>query len=125
MATNVPFLLILKTALLANSTATVSYAVPPAEDLYLEDMRVASTGAFSITNIRNSNGRPYTNASSATTIPSTLLAFGNTNTQGFTEFSVPLLIAGSETILFDLIDTSGAGNSVSILISCNRLIKVS
>lgn len=119
-----PFLLVMNVVLNSNGTGTMTYAVPPAEDLYIRDLAFVSSGAFSITNIRNSNGRIYSNTSTNNPIVSTMLANGNTNVQRFSEFDEPLVIMGSESIIIDFADTSGASNTVRVLMNCTRNLKV-
>lgn len=121
--TEFPFLLYLDSAVTANGTATLSYSVPPAENLYIAEIYLASTGAFGITNIRNSNGRVYTNASTSKYITSTLLAIGNTNVQRYNILALPLLIEGSEQLIVDLFDTSGSTNTVRLLGNCRRVLR--
>lgn len=123
MENEFPFLLILQSALTANGTGTMSYSVPPAEDLYIYEWYFTGTGAFSITNVRNSNGRIYSNTSSAIAIPSTMLAMGNTTVQRFNQLVAPLKISGSEQLLIDIIDTSGSGNTVRMLANTKRLVR--
>jgi len=124
MASEAPYLLYLETALTSNGTATLSYSVPPSEDLSIVEFTFSSTGAFGITNLRNSNGRIYSNTSSAKYIPSAHLALGNTNQQRFYQLVVPLLIRGSEQLIVELIDTSGSANTVKLTLNCSRMLTI-
>jgi len=116
MANQFPYLLYLEQVLTSGGTGSVSYTVPANEKLELHELYVASTGAFEITDIRDSSGKHYTNASLAFGIPSSLLSRASNNYNVFKVFPVPVLLDGALIIYWDLFDTSGAGNTVGLLI---------
>lgn len=115
-----PYLVILSSVLAASGAGTVSYTVPANEELELNQLFVASTGAFSITDIRDSSGQHYTNASQAVGIPSTLLSAAANNYNVFKEFLSPILIEGAKILYIDVLDTSAAPNTVRLLLSGKR-----
>lgn len=120
--TQIPFILLGRVSLLANSTGTFSYPVPQNEELKLRDLVFSSTGAFSITGIRTADGRNYTNASSSAPIPSTVLASGANNNNNIRDFVPDLVVAGGSILYVDLIDTSGAGNVVNLTFNAERKV---
>ena len=116
MANQFPYLLYLEQALTAAGTGSLSYTVPANEKLELHQLFVVSTGAFEVTDIRDSSGKHYTNASLAFGIPSSLLSRATNNYNVFMNFPVPILLDGALIIYIDLFDTSGAGNTVGLLL---------
>lgn len=112
-----PFFLQFQYVLTANGTGTVQYPVPPNEKLELSELRFVSTGAFSVTDIRDSTGKHFTNASSAVPILSTLLQNAQNGYISAKDFDVPLEVGGNVTFYMDLKDTSGAGNTVNLLLT--------
>lgn len=122
MAKRVPFFLVLEAVLAGNGTGSVSYSVPPSEQLLLAEMVFVATGAFNITNIRTSDGLANTNATPAIEIPSTVMQNGANSNRGIKEFAEPLLVNGSITVYVDLEDSSGAGNTVTLVFNAIRII---
>jgi hypothetical protein len=73
-----------------------------------------ATGAFAITDIRDSSGNHYTNASVAVPLPSTVLASGANNNNALKDFFKNIFIDGGSIFYVDVKDTSGAGNTVNL-----------
>lgn len=115
-----PFFLVLEVALAASGTGTVSYTVSKQERLEISRLLHESTGIFNVTDIRNSNGLHYTNASALEELPGAMLADVTDDYNAIGEFPIPLVVAGGETIYIDLEDSSGAGNTVTIVAVCTR-----
>lgn len=115
-----PYLLQLAAVLTNGGTGTVSYTVPANEELDLFQLFAVATGAFSITDVRDSAGNHYTNAAAANPIPSTLLSTPTNNYNVFQDFPVPIHIEGAKIIYIDVIDTSGAGNTVRMMLPGKR-----
>lgn len=113
MAT-IPFIVYLETVLGANGTGTLSYTVPPGEKLTINDLIQDATGAFEVTGIRDSSGRYYTNASPNTGIPRGAFKEMGTAFLGFDFYKTPLVIEGGLIFYIDIVDTSGAGNTVQV-----------
>lgn len=111
----IPYLLRLQSVLVAGGTGSLFYAVPPDQSIELQDFVFVSTGIFNITGFRNGGGTSFTNASAATPILSTLVAAAGNNFNLLKLFTPPLRIEGGDTLYIDLIDTSGAGNTVTFL----------
>lgn len=115
-----PYTLTLQIALAASSTGTLSYNVPQNESLELNDMRFISTSTFNVTDIRDSSGKHYTNASAAQPILSSMLQSAANANLSVKDFQEPLLIDGGKTFYIDLIDTSAAPNTVRLVFTGKR-----
>lgn len=109
------FTLVLEAALTSGGAATISYTVPPNEKLTLNSMVYNSTGIFNITDIRDSAGYHYTNASPATEIPSGVLANGANNFNSLKDFSAPIIIEGGMIFYVELEDSSAGANTVTLV----------
>lgn len=116
----VPYFLQLSITLGGNGTGTITYTVPRNETLSLRQIRYNSTSTFNITDIRDSTGRNYTNASSSNAIPSAVIQDGGSNTIGIQEMQPDLVIEGAGTFYIDLADTSGANNTVQVTLVGTR-----
>lgn len=110
-----PFLLVLETALNANGVGTVSYQVSPMETLTLTGLVFASTGTFNITSIRDSGGRQYTNATATVEIPSSVIPSGANANNAIWEFPTPMVIEKGNSLIIELEDSSGSGNTVTLI----------
>jgi hypothetical protein len=115
-----PFLLVLEAVLVAGGTGTVSYPIPSGETLELDELVFQSTGVFNVSDIRDSNGNHFTNASLTTEIPSVVLASGANNNNALKRFPIPIEIKGSTIFYVDLEDSSGAGNTVTLVFAGRR-----
>lgn len=115
-----PFLIVLQSVLLANGTGTMSYTVPNGESLEISSLVFQSTGTFAVTDIRNSASLHYTNASASIPIPSAVLPSSANNFNSIGEFISNIKLGGGDIIYFDVKDTSGAGNTVNIVLSAVR-----
>lgn len=122
MATQFPYLLVLPVVLTSGGTGTGQYTVPANEMLELNQLFIASTGVFSITDIRDSSGQHYTNAAPSQPIPSTLLSAAGNGYNVFKDFPAPIIVQGGKIISIDLIDTSGAGNTVRLFLPGKRIL---
>jgi hypothetical protein len=120
MAQN-PFLIAGSTVLAANGAGTFSYTIPEGESYRFKEWRFTSTGAFTITGIRDSNGQFYSNASQAVGILSTHLQSPASANIGIQGFMSPLELKGSVQLLIDYLDTSGAGNTVRLTMTAERV----
>lgn len=115
-----PQLIVLQATLTANGTGTLTYTVDPSEEFRVTGWIWDSTGTFEITDIRSSNGISYTNALSNKTIPSSVLAQANTNNNLIGAFPVPLILKDNNVLNIDITDTSGAGNTVKVILIAER-----
>lgn len=123
MSTNIPFELYLSATLNANGSGTMTYQVPQGQQLELDEFTFIATGAFKLTGLRDANGINYTNASPSNGIPSTMLANGLNQFNVIKDFKPNLIISGGNVLYIDVLDTSGAGNTVNFLANCNRVMQ--
>lgn len=115
-----PYFLELQAVLTANGTATVSQPIPTGESWDIMGLRQQSTGAFVITDIRDSRGVHYTNASASTPIPNDY--FQDTASPNLQQSEFPIKLSIPPAIIFyiDLKDTSGGGNTVNLILPVIR-----
>jgi len=115
-----PFLVVLQTALAADGTGSVSYSVTTQEELEIIEIYHQSTAGFNVTDIRTSDGQHYTNASSVVPIPGTFFTDVADGYNAKPGLPVPIKLSGGGVIYIDLLDTSSAPNTVTILLKCVR-----
>lgn len=115
-----PFLIPLQTTLTANGRASLSYQVPNNEEIEIRDMLISSTGAFDLISINQSGGLFFSNASEGVPIKSTHLQNAANQNNHISPFPIPLVVKAGNSIEFALKDTSGAGNTVNLLLSVVR-----
>lgn len=113
----IPFWLRLTGVIAAGGgTANPNYAVPMLQTLTLKGVTWTSTGIWGFYSIHNSNGRIYTNASQATSLLNTHFQQGGSPNIGWMEFPEDLVVKGGDIIYFDLIDLSGAANTINLIL---------
>lgn len=112
----IPYLELAQVVLAANGTGTFSQPIPNTQKLSLKEWVYSSTGAFQVTGIRDSSGRNYTNASPSIPIPSALLPSAANNFNAIHWFEPELVIPGNIILYIDFKDTSGAGNTINLLL---------
>lgn len=111
-----PFWFIDRVILAANSAGTLQFQISAGEEFYGKKLWLVSTAAFSIEDIRDNAGQRYSNCSAAEPILSTMLDIPQTVGQGLLWFGVELHIEPSGIVYFDLLDTSGAPNTVTAVL---------
>lgn len=117
---NIPFLIVMQEALAANATGTLSYQVATNEEFTIKEWRQVSTGSFNIRRIYDSRGFNYSNATANEAISQAFMADAADQNNGLKTPPLDLVITGGSTIYFDVIDTSGAPNTVTIVLSSIR-----
>ena len=115
-----PFLLTKRVVLNADGTGTWQYTVGTKETFTIKRLFTTSTGAYNITDIRDSTGLHYTNASVNEPIPSSVLPTGTNNYNNVGILPEDMVIDGGVSIYVDLIDTSSAPNTVDLLMLVKR-----
>lgn len=110
-----PFLLVLNSILTANGTGSLSYQAGNGEQMQIQNFNFIATGAFSIVGIRDSDGTPLSNCSASNPILSTMVQNSANANRSIDRFLEKLLIDSGKFIIIDLLDTSGAGNTVRFL----------
>lgn len=121
MATT-PFIYTDRVVLAANGSGTLQYTVGAGETAHLQAMFQAATGAFSITAIRTSTSTPYTDASPSNPLPSSLLVSAVDENGIGAKLEPTLDVVGPLTLNIDVLDTSGAPNTVTIAFQAAREI---
>jgi len=120
MTQDIPYELFLQSVLTAGGTGTMTYQVPQGQTLELDEFVFNSTGAFSVTGIRNAGGINFTNATPSNAIPSTMLGNSANNFNVIRDFKPNLVIAGGDTLYVDVIDTSAAPNTVRLVVNSKK-----
>lgn len=98
----------------AGGLATLAYNVPVRQTLTLNGLVWAATSAWGFYNIRNANGRQFTNGGQATPVPSTSFQNGGSPNIGLLNWPYKLDIVGGDTIYFDIINGAGAANTIQL-----------
>ena len=114
------FIAVAAATLTADGTGTASYSVSNQEHFEVERIMFASTGAFSLTGIRDNAGNIYSNIDSTDPLPSTLLSSGANGNNHIGDFPTPIIVQGGGQVSIDLLDTSSAGNTVRIFLIGKR-----
>lgn len=115
-----PYILELNSVVGSNSSATLTYPMPNNETLQLMDIGFVATGAFSITDIRDSTGKHYTNASPSNPILSTQIQDTRNAFLSLKQFVIPIVLDGGKTFYVDVLDTSGAQNTIRLIFNGTR-----
>lgn len=110
-----PFFDVLNVTLASGGTATVTVSVPAGEVRTVYGLRIKSAGAFSITGIRDSRGRTYTNAAGGNRMPDEFFANVADGYNGLLEFRIPITLQGNIDFMLDLVDTSASSNALTIV----------
>jgi len=98
----------------AGGTGTLQFRVGAGETARFRKLRYASSGAFQIIGIRDSTSRQYSDASTSDPIVNTVLGLGQVDGNALQEFNPPLDVVGDLSLLVDVLDTSGASNTVRL-----------
>ena len=93
---------------------TASYNVPAIQTLHVNKWIYTSTGVWGIYQIRNANGRVYGNLSQSNPFRSDFIQKGASPNIGILDLPYELLITGGDTLYIDIIDTSGAANTIEL-----------
>lgn len=107
-----PFIYVDTVTLAGNGSGTWSVNIGAGETARFRRMVYASTGAFSITGIRDSSNNPFGNAAPNEPLRSTVLSKVSDTVEGIGRFDPMIEIVGPRALNIDVVDTSGAGNTV-------------
>lgn len=111
-----PYTLTDSVTLTGSTSGTIVLTIGATEEFRGRAIYFQSTGAFSITKIYDSSGKPYTNADSTNIIPSTLF-LTTLDQAGFVgEFYTELQLVPNTTLYIDVLDTSTASNTIRAFI---------
>ncbi len=116
MADN-PHLTLLRASLAANATGTATFQAPANERYFLRKLRYIATGAFSITDIRDSSNNHYTNSGQSIPLLSTLLQNAASPNLALDVLEDDIEIPGGSILYIDLIDTSANPNVITFMFS--------
>lgn len=116
-----PYILVLEQTLNANGQASFSHLVPNTESLEILDLAFDATGTFNIVDIRTTDGKHYTNASTLKEIPSAVLMSGGDGNNAINPFQQKLTVNKGVTFYVDVEDSSGATNTVTLVFVCRRI----
>lgn len=109
-----PYILTMKETCNANGTVTLSYQASNQERFEFSEIIQDSTGIFDITDIRDSSGRHYTNASASNPIDSTFIQDTDNEYNSISVLPIPLVLDKGKTLYFDVKDTSTSSNVITI-----------
>jgi len=110
-----PYFIVGYKSVSGSSEDTVTWATGASEEVKVNKIRIHSTGAFDITGIVDQGGIPFTNATAAKPIDSSMLTAATKNR--YFEIDLPLEwnLGPNTTISFKVTDTSGSTNEIWIV----------
>lgn len=114
MATR-PFWFTATIALGASASADAILTVSSGETGRLKRLVFQSSGAFSITGLKDATGLAYSDARASDPIPSTALVIDQPDLAGVQHFDPPLELEGPNQLTITLLDTSAAANTVRVI----------
>ena len=100
----------------ANASQQARFPVASGETGRFKRIVFAASGAFSITRIEDETGLAYSDASVSNPIPSTALIDAATDDAGIQHLDPPAEIEGPGALLLTILDTSGAANTVRLIL---------
>lgn len=103
-------------SLSANGTGTITFKVPSGKRWVIRKLTWTSTGTYDITDIRDTGTGTHYNSGD---IPSGALR--NFTSDDILLFEPPIELTGPTNLVFDLTDTSGASNTVELVIWVEEL----
>ena len=115
-----PFWFVARAVLTANASGTLKIPAGAGEKIILDRAFFDQTGTFSITAIRDDSGLAYSNASPTVPITSALILNDPLEVSAIQYFRPPLAIEGPNGLNIDIIDTSGAGNTVRVTLEGSK-----
>lgn len=115
-----PFILSLVAVLTSGAQGSLFYTVPNTEKISISKLIFSSTGAWSLLDFRDTTGKHYTNAGSSNPVPSAVFPSGANNNNALWDFGIDLELAPGVGFTIDIIDTSGAGNTVRLALLTQR-----
>jgi len=107
-----PFILTDSVTVSANGTGTLELSIGATEEFEGASIHFLSTGSFQITSIKDSGGKPYTDADSTNVIDSTLFTTSRSQNKGVQDFYAKLQLVPNTTLFIDVKDTSGSSNTI-------------
>lgn len=112
---NRPFLATAQVVLTAGNAGIASYRVSEGQKFTVKRLLQQATGAANITGIILNNGDTLTNASPSLGIPLEAICDVASDNNVPADLPDPLVLVGGSQINFNLLDTSGAGNTIKIM----------
>lgn len=109
----IPFLIATQVVLAANAVGNLSFAVPQNWLVHIRQWWFVSTGIFRINQLQDSTGVNFTNATQSVPIPSTFLQTPANGNLAIRDLLGSLDLDGGKTLIMQVQDTSGAGNTIS------------
>jgi hypothetical protein len=113
----IPFFIPLNVVLGANAIGNLIYSVPSLWIVHMLQMFFTSTAAFRINAINDSTGVNYSTASQSTPILSSFLSIPTTANIGLLNLQKSLDLDGNKSLVIQVQDTSGAGNTINCVIN--------
>lgn len=112
---NRPFLATAQVTLSANAAGIAAYRVSEGQKFTVKRLLQQATGACGITGIVLNNGDTLTNASPSATIPLESIPDVDTDNNTPADLPDPLVLLGGSQINFNLLNATGANNTVKIM----------
>lgn len=116
----IPFLIRLQVTLSASSTGRMQYAVSNDETVEIDAWFQKSTGAFDVYGVSDSRGNLYSNAAAGSALDSDFIQDVASANISNAQWIDPIILPGGTTFNIDVIDTSGAANTVEFMLVGRR-----
>lgn len=111
-----PFSIPFEEALASGGTITFEYQAPTNQQYEIHGLMYVSTGGFDITDLYDSEGNRFTNATVSNGIDSGLLLSGGDDNNGINPFSEMFVLEGGRSIHIQIQNTSLAANTVNMVL---------
>lgn len=106
--------------LAAAGRGTITLQAGEGDTFHFRYFTFSSTGAFSLMRVRSSSGREYVSDQNGNGIPSTHFNRAEFNIAEFSKLYPPIDLAPAEILYIEVLDTSGAGNTIVVTLSGER-----
>jgi hypothetical protein len=116
------FLIVLSHDFVGNDTFTLKHVVARNERLRITGIFMDGTGIFNVIDLSDDSGTNYANCNASNPIPSTFFQDPDSRLDRVKEFIPPIEIAGGDSFNVGITDTSGAANTVRVLLQATRII---
>jgi len=115
-----PYFLNDRVIFVGSDTQTFSFTISAGDEMFVDELRLLSTGAFTIGEIKDESGKSYCSADAANPIPSGIFPTANSHTIPPIKLPTSLHIDPSGKITVTVTDTSAAANTVDIVLIGRR-----
>lgn len=117
---DITFLIRMQVILLANAEGALEYFVNDGEQLEIYSIYQKSTGAFDIIDFKTGGSTQQSNASAGDPLDNEFIQDVQSPNIAFSQFVQPIIVRGGTKVSLRVKDTSGAGNTVEMMLQARR-----